>query len=111
MADIKSISVPIQSKAIADPETLDLVESMTKAIVETEWRGDDQPFKTKKEAANRAQFLRRHVARRLNVEEKQVRSKTTDKSGKNDEAKGEWVWALRLRSNNAEPAAEEETTD
>ena len=106
MADIGTVAFPIDSKAVKDPEVADLVESMSAAIVAEEWRGDNKPHKTKKEAANISQLLRRHVAAKLGVPEKQVRSRVRDLSGGKDESKGQWVWGLRLRENGTEPTAE-----
>ena len=98
MAKIESVVFPVEGRAAQDPEVADLVDSMAEAIVAEEWRGDNKPHKAKKEAANVSQLLRRHVARKLNVPEKRVRSRVRDLEGKGDEKNGKWVWGLRLRT-------------
>ena len=105
MAEIQTVEFPPDTKEQADPETLELITALAGAVTTNEWMGDNVPSKAKKDASNRAQFLRRHVAAKLGVEEKQVRSRTRDLSGKKDEKNGQWVWGLRLRAADADGAS------
>lgn len=72
------------------------------------WVTNGETYKTKKLASNAAQIHRRYLARQMQLpNEKALRSRVWDNSGKNDADNGEWIFAITRREENGEGSENE----